>query len=153
MSETSRAVVLQPGEGRTFPFGQRPVRVLVESAAAEGGIAVFEGSPEPGGPVPPPHRHHAYEEVFYILEGEMEFRLDDEVVRAGAGAAIAVPRGVAHSFANPGPGAARMLVMLSPAHALALVEGHAALVSAGGPPDPVKLQALYAQHYSELLEP
>jgi len=60
MGEHSHARVVWPHDGRTFPFGPRPLRVLVHADSGDGGFAVFESAPEPGGTVPPPHRYHAH---------------------------------------------------------------------------------------------
>ena len=50
---------------------------------------------------PHPHIHHAHEEGFYILEGELEFVVGTQTVRAGQGSFVMVPIGVAHTFSNP----------------------------------------------------
>jgi mannose-6-phosphate isomerase-like protein (cupin superfamily) len=46
------------------------------------------------------HLRHA--DCFYVLEGELELRVDDEVVRAGPGTSVVVPPGVAHEFTSMG---------------------------------------------------
>jgi quercetin dioxygenase-like cupin family protein len=38
--------------------------------------------------------------VFYVLEGELEFRLGEETVRVPAGSCVAAPPGVVHGFRN-----------------------------------------------------
>jgi quercetin dioxygenase-like cupin family protein len=47
-----------------------------------------------------------------VLEGELEFRLDGEVIRAGAGMSVVVPPGVAHEFTSVG--SARFLNVHAP---------------------------------------
>ena len=42
-----------------------------------------------------------------MLEGELAFQLEDELVTRGAGELAFVPRGVAHAFANRGDAPAR----------------------------------------------
>ena len=63
---------------------------------------------------PPPHVHHAEDETFILLDGELDFHVGEEVHRAEPGSAIFVPRGTRHHFANVGDGLARMLFMYSP---------------------------------------
>lgn len=43
-----------------------------------------------------------FDEAFYVLEGTLAFRLGDHTRDAGSGSAAFVPRGTAHTFANPG---------------------------------------------------
>jgi quercetin dioxygenase-like cupin family protein len=44
---------------------------------------------------PRPHNHH-YEQIVYILAGEVDFHVGDEVVRLGPGGLIVVPPDVMH---------------------------------------------------------
>ncbi len=64
---------------------------------------------------PPPHIHHAEDETFILLEGELTFRLGNDNHDARAGTVIFVPKGTPHSFKNIGSGVARMMFMYSPA--------------------------------------
>ena len=68
----------------------------------------------PSGGGPPPHRHD-FEEMFTILEGEIEFafRGAKSVVRAGETANI--PANAPHQFRNSSERSARLLCMCSPA--------------------------------------
>src|SRR2546430_17136974 len=67
----------------------------------------------PPGGGPPPHRHD-FEEMFTILEGEIEvtFRGNKSVVRAGETANI--PANAPHFFRNSSRAPARLLCMCSP---------------------------------------
>jgi mannose-6-phosphate isomerase-like protein (cupin superfamily) len=122
------AVVLGPGEGRRFWTSVSDGTVKVESGS--GDFSVFESSPPPGLPGPAPHVHRGYDEAWFIIEGMVEFLLDGQRERQGAGGFVFVPRGVAHSFANPGPAEARMLVIAS-GPAQAMVEEVGRLSEAG----------------------
>jgi len=44
----------------------------------------------------PPHEH-AHEQITFILEGEMEFRLGDEIKILKAGEGVTVPSNIKHS--------------------------------------------------------
>jgi quercetin dioxygenase-like cupin family protein len=67
--------------------------------------------PQGGGP--PPHRHD-FEEMFTILEGEIEatFRGEGSTVRAGE--TLNIPANAPHSFTNASDRPARLLCMCSP---------------------------------------
>lgn len=68
----------------------------------------------PSGGGPPPHRHD-FEEMFTILDGEIEFTFRGEVVSAGAGSTVNIPANAPHSFKNKSNKAARLLCMCTPA--------------------------------------
>lgn len=82
------------------------------------------------------HYHTKIEETFYVLEGELNLRCGEQVVRAGPGSSMFVPPGVAHSFGNPGIAPARMLMIASPPGHENYFNELAELVSKDGPADP-----------------
>ncbi len=69
----------------------------------------------PAGGGPPPHIHTREDETFYLLEGELEFRVGDATITAGAGDFVSVPRGTIHNFRNVGTETARMVLTFTPA--------------------------------------
>jgi uncharacterized cupin superfamily protein len=140
------AVVLDPGGGRRFWTGLSNGAIKVESGSAD--FSVFESSPPPGRPGPAPHVHRSYDEAWFIIEGTVEFLLDGRRERQGAGGFVFVPRGVAHSFANPGPAEARMLVIGS-APAQVMVEEVGRLAEAGRL-SPDTIMEVYRRHDSTL---
>ena len=85
-------------------------------------MGLFESQMPPGGGFPFAHLHEAYEEIFYVLEGVVEYRVGDEWIAATAGSTVFVPPGVAHAFRNSSSRAARHLVVHAPVEALAMVE-------------------------------
>ena len=110
----SDPIVLRPGEGRAVDlFG---TKLTVKAAEAETGRAysLIETAVDPGGFGPLPHRHLDREESFFVLEGDIDFRVDDDTVRASAGGFLLVPRGVVHTFSNAGTAAGRLLLIHSP---------------------------------------
>src|SRR4051794_15670231 len=71
------------------------------------GISVLERL-APFGDSPPLHVHHAEDETFYVLEGELRIRAGDGDIRIGSGEAGAPPRGGAPPPPGPvPPGAGR----------------------------------------------
>jgi quercetin dioxygenase-like cupin family protein len=67
----------------------------------------------PSGGGPPPHRHD-FEEMFTILDGEIEFTFRGEVRLAGAGSTVNIPANAPHSFKNKSDRPARLLCMCAP---------------------------------------
>jgi quercetin dioxygenase-like cupin family protein len=68
----------------------------------------------PDGGGPPLHRHD-FEEMFTVLDGEIEFVFRGTTTRAGAGTTVNIPANAPHHFRNRSGRAARMLCMCTPA--------------------------------------
>jgi quercetin dioxygenase-like cupin family protein len=87
--------------------------MLITGAQTAGRYCLIEMRvPDGGGP--PPHRHD-FEEMFTILDGEIEFtfRGEKRVVRAGS--TVNIPANAPHFFRNTSGAPARMLCMCTPA--------------------------------------
>jgi mannose-6-phosphate isomerase-like protein (cupin superfamily) len=50
-----------------------------------------------------PHTHDDHVDSFYVLDGEVDFLLGDETVRAGVGSYVAAPPNFTHGFRPVGP--------------------------------------------------
>jgi mannose-6-phosphate isomerase-like protein (cupin superfamily) len=101
--------VTPPGAGETIRPGfeikiARPELVLTEAVYA------------PGARGPDPHVHHDHADSFFVLEGELEWRVGPRLeARPGpAGTFVSVPPDVLHTFHNPGPADARFLNLHAP---------------------------------------
>jgi len=68
----------------------------------------------PSGGGPPPHRHD-FEEMFTILDGEIELSFRGEVHRASTGSTVNIPANAPHAFKNISDRPARLLCMCTPA--------------------------------------
>ena len=68
----------------------------------------------PAGGGPPPHRHD-FEEMFHVLEGEVEVTIRGETSKANTGETVNVPALAPHSFHNPTDRAVRLLCLVAPA--------------------------------------
>ena len=92
----------------------RGINVLVRGDHATGRVAVMDNSVGPDFAGPPLH-HHDFDELFYVLEGELTFQLGDAVVTRGVGGLAFAPRGAHHTWANHSNAPARMLIVCTPA--------------------------------------
>jgi quercetin dioxygenase-like cupin family protein len=68
----------------------------------------------PAGGGPPPHRHD-FEEMFTLLEGELEFTFRGQSQTVRAGSTVNVPANAPHAFRNVSGATARMLCLCTPA--------------------------------------
>jgi quercetin dioxygenase-like cupin family protein len=87
--------------------------VLLRSEQTAGEVAVIEIAVPAGWPGPPLH-HHAFDEAFLVLEGELTFEVAGERRTAGPGALAFAPGGVHHALANHGDAPARYLLICTP---------------------------------------
>jgi len=111
---SSKPLFSRPAAGRTIAIVGDVYRFLATGSETLQAYASFEALVPPGGG-PPPHVHTREAESFYVLEGEMTFRAGDETVRAGTGAFVHLPPGLAHSFKNESGAPARMIITVTPA--------------------------------------
>jgi mannose-6-phosphate isomerase-like protein (cupin superfamily) len=144
-------VIRGPGEGRDFTVGVDRVVVKGSTAHEGDGFSVVEYEGAARAPGPPLHLHRAFEECWYILEGEVDFSLGEEVRRVGPGGFVLVPRDAPHTFRVAGDAPARWLGIFSPANGLGLIEELGELLPADGPPDVDKVMALFARYQTEVL--
>lgn len=102
------AVFRKPGEGRVY--GRPSTGGAVTIKIASGDATIFETS-RPAGDSGGPglHNHPAFDESFYVLEGEWDFTAGDQTIRAEAGTLVHIPRGVFHSFKSTGRAAGKLI--------------------------------------------
>lgn len=103
-------IVNGPDEGERLIAEKRDLRI--KALLRE--LSVTESRVEPGWEGVTPHIHKRHADSFYVLEGELEFRIGDETIRAGPGTFVSAPPGVVHAFTNAGPGSARYLNIHAP---------------------------------------
>jgi quercetin dioxygenase-like cupin family protein len=87
--------------------------ILVSGAETAGRYTLIDMHVPPGGG-PPPHRHD-FEEMFTILDGEIELTFRGGSTVATAGETINVPANAPHVFRNISERPARLLCLCSPA--------------------------------------
>lgn len=87
--------------------------ILVSGAQTAGRYCLVDMLvPDGGGP--PPHRHD-FEEMFTLLEGELEFTFRGQAQTVRAGSTVNVPANAPHSFKNKSGRTAHMLCLCTPA--------------------------------------
>jgi mannose-6-phosphate isomerase-like protein (cupin superfamily) len=98
--------------------------------------------------------HGRIEEIFYVIEGEVQIRIGDEVVRAKPGDCAIVPPGVPHGFGNPGNIPAKMVTVISPGNVHErYFEELGEILAKPGAPDVSAIAALRARYDTEQVSP
>jgi mannose-6-phosphate isomerase-like protein (cupin superfamily) len=122
------------GEGSHVEARGSDMWFKATAASTAGRFSLMERTLPPGGRMPPAHHHVGNDEAYYVLEGDVEFRVGPDVVRGGPDTCILVPAGETHTFGNTSDAPARLLVLHAPALDGYFVE-LARLWSKGAPPD------------------
>ena len=91
-----------PGAMRQFtgPLGNEQVafthRVMPPGSGGKGGYG---------------HRHMTQEEVYFVVTGTLEFKIEDEVIDVPAGTAVRIAPEVVRSVWNEGPEDAELIIV------------------------------------------
>ena len=159
--------VLPPGTGARIGGAGMILKVGAERSRV---WSTFESEVPPGFDVGA-HLHQEAEELFYILDGELDLLAFEPrartagdwrswesatgatVVRGGPGSFMFVPPGCPHAFANPGGAPARMLFSVAPPGHEAYLEELAELTGRSGPPDQAAIASLRQRYDIEQLTP
>jgi len=87
--------------------------ILVSGAETAGRYCLIDMLvPDGGGP--PPHRHD-FEEMFTLLEGELELTFRGQTTTVRAGSSVGIPANAPHAFTNATDRPARLLCLCAPA--------------------------------------
>jgi len=166
----TEGLLVPPGQGRVVQTPAQHVTFKVTGSHSRT-ASTFEVLVPPGFDVGA-HVHTRSEELFYVLEGELDVlafeprvRTPDSwrrwespsgsrVVRATPGTVIVVPPGCPHAFANPTDVPAKMFFQASPPpdheH---YFEELLDILSASGPPDHAAIEELRSRYDIEQLTP
>jgi quercetin dioxygenase-like cupin family protein len=99
--------------GTTVEWQNSTFRIMLTPAETEGRFGMFEAVVVPGFG-PPRHIHHNEDEVALVIEGEVRFWLNGEMLDRKAGDVVFLPRGKEHTFKVTGNAPARMLGIVTP---------------------------------------
>lgn len=141
---------LDAGQGRSVSLRGTRVEFKVESSSAAG-ASLTEWDALPGFDTGL-HVHERLEETWYVLGGELEFRVGDETFVAEGGSTVFVPPHVPHAFANRSDSNARFLMAMSPPGHDCYFDELAEILAADGPPDPAAIADLRRRYDTQQIE-
>ena len=90
------------------------MKILLRAEDTAGRAAVLQDTVPPAWGGPPLH-YHGWDELFYVLAGELMFRVGEDILVRSAGETAFAPGDVHHTFANFSDEAATYLVVCTPA--------------------------------------
>lgn len=99
-AKTARAaIVLAPGQGRSYPMGRICAVFKADEAETQHQYSISEWWLEPNCTGPGAHAHPE-DDVFFVIEGTMSFLIGEAWQDAPQGSFILVPGGTPHDFEN-----------------------------------------------------
>jgi mannose-6-phosphate isomerase-like protein (cupin superfamily) len=138
-----------PGEGEKIMANGIAIFLKAKAHQTNGLWSMIEYVLPPSLPGPPAHYHKKTQEMFYVLEGTLQFIMDGKTIDAPAGTLVVVPEGSVHTFQNSTGDKVRFQVWFSPGgmEQYFLDVQELILNEATWPPaDKGKLFSLMAQH-------
>ena len=115
MEANQRAAIHVPESEGKMLWVADELMTFKASGEDTGGAYSLTDSVVPPRGGPPPHVHHREDEAFWVLEGELEVQVDENIFRAEAGSFVHLPKGIVHTYENVGTEPARFLTLMVPA--------------------------------------
>ena len=112
LSQGAKIVLSEQGK-RQNVLGDNQ-RVLLTGKDTCGAYALIEDLNHPGMGIPL-HLHRNEDEMFYVVDGQVEFQISGEILKANAGSTVHIRRDTPHAFTIIGDVPAKMVIMLIPA--------------------------------------
>ena len=103
--------IVLPGQGKSYDWSKDHVFVKSTHDLSDGRLTLVEDTLKPGFFLAR-HHHKKMIEIFYVLDGVVEFAFDDEKITATAGTTLNVPPDVRHEVKSPT--GAKLLTIFSP---------------------------------------
>lgn len=115
MTQPRRLHVARPTDGRIEErYPGLGARIVIPGDATGWDVAMIEFTLSPRRLIPP-HSHVSEDEISYVLEGELGYRIGDETFAVTPGTSVYKPRGVFHTFWNATDRDVRLLEIIVPA--------------------------------------
>ena len=108
-----KAVAVNTKDIEAFSYDAGKVKFIATSEDTNGVFAVLEVTELPGYKTSW-HRHNHTEETFYVLEGVLTFKINDQVAEYPAGSYVWVPHGTPHGQGNFSKNPVRFILTVTP---------------------------------------
>ena len=154
-------ITVNQEQGKHFSVVGDTYKIIISGKQTDGAYAVIDMLIPPNGG-PGPHAHADIQEMFYVVEGEIDFKTEAGAYTAKQGAFVNIPKGgEVHSFKNTSHKTAHLLCTVIPAGIDDFFEKIGKPVKAGEflPPPKMdkeeleKLEMLAQQHGQKLYPP
>lgn len=108
-------IAVNENQGKHLSIVGDTYRIVISGNQTDGAYAVIDMLVPPGGG-PGPHAHANIQEMFYVVEGEIDFKTEAGKYAAKAGSFVNIPKGgEVHCFKNNSNQVAHLLCTVIPA--------------------------------------
>jgi len=146
-TETPVPIIRTRDDRETVRVVKGVTRFLVHGGEVNDAYAIIEQIIPPGGG-PPLHVHRHETEIFYVVEGQFEIVVGDQILTAAPGTSAVCPRDIPHKFRNVYDVPSRLTVTIIPGHFGAFFER----VDTVDPDDHEAIRVLAAEYDVEVLD-
>jgi len=93
LPKLGNAAFVSQSEGKVYNVFQDKITIKISGEMTNGAYSISEDITPPGGGAPP-HVHSREDEMFYVLEGDYEFRCGDRRFTGSRDALVHLPRDI-----------------------------------------------------------
>ena len=111
--ENGKVKIVEPNKGKHIAVAGDINTIVASKEDTDGTYSFIEVKVFPGGG-PAPHIQTREHEGFYVIEGQITFKVDKQTIEAKPGRFVKVPPNVLHSFKNETNEVAKLIIILSP---------------------------------------
>ena len=97
----------------SYPLLGTDFKLLFQGNQSHSNLTIFHAliHPQSGAPT---HYHQTFEELYYLLQGELQITVDAKSEKIQAGTLVYIPRNTAHSYFNATPTSVQLLMWACP---------------------------------------
>jgi mannose-6-phosphate isomerase-like protein (cupin superfamily) len=125
-------LVSRSADRETLQLGRLQARTLIGGQHTGGAFCIIEAPIGPKTLAGPLHTHRHEDGCWYVIDGEFAAQIGDDEVHEGPGSLIFAPRGVAHTYWNPGTSPAVYLELCWPVGLERYLQQVGTIVDRGG---------------------
>ena len=115
MIKNNNITTVDDGQGQSLSVVGDTYRILISGEQTSGNYAVIDMLIPPGGG-PGPHAHKGIQEMFYVVEGEIDFKMEGGSYKAKKDSFVNIPLGgTIHCFKNTTNNVVHLLCTVVPA--------------------------------------
>ena len=144
------ARLILPGEGQTFTAGLNHMTFKLSGEDTDGTFSVGLAVLQPGQELPT-HVHHREDELFIVLEGELEVETPEGTLTARSGDLVFLPAEAPHAHRNVGHQPVRFYWFANPSGLELFYAEYAAGLARPGGLGPAQMTVLGEKHGIEFL--
>src|SRR6476660_1290222 len=111
--ENGKVKIVEPNKGKHIAVAGDINTIVASKEDTDGTYSFIEAKVFPGGG-PAPHIQTREHEGFYVIEGQLIFKVDKQRIEAKPRTFVNVPPNVLHSFKNETNEIAKLIIILSP---------------------------------------